>query len=64
MTEMLPHAWDTQGGLLSFTFIPDNSTAVMRPREDRTFGDHFWSGQSSGSFLEWTIFWIILITYQ
>ena len=31
---------------------------LMRPREDHTFGDHFWSGQSSGSFLEWTIFWI------
>ena len=23
---------------------------LMRPRENGTFGDHFWSGQSSGSF--------------
>ena len=23
---------------------------LVRPREDRTFGDHFWSGQSFGSF--------------
>ena len=34
MTEMLPHARDTRGRFLSFTFILDNSTILMRPHSN------------------------------
>ena len=37
MTEMLPHAWDTRSGFLSFTFIPDISTALKRPRRPKQY---------------------------
>ena len=37
MTEMLPYAWDTRGGLLSITFIPDISTTLTRPRRPKQY---------------------------
>ena len=46
MTEIVTHAWDTRGGLLRprkgkplkrLTFIPDISTALMRPKRSKQY---------------------------
>ena len=34
---MLSHVWDTRGGFLSSTSIPDISTALMRPRRPKQY---------------------------